>query len=543
MPISQSSVFPSSLKSLTLAAGGTIALAPGVIMSVFAQGSGSKVTYVQMDKSVTFAIVTETPAQVAAGTTLIPVTPNNGNPAKYIRSETIYKVEERSFGSRLQLLSDDSGSQNAASLDVTETVAEIEALVAVASTSLVVASAAQYTAVQDLADAPYITTQYAYVAVPTSLYNIKLGALAVPPSASPVTVTNLNVANILNVNTEASGGFLNFDGQLLAVTVAIQGREAYEFVYEPSVDAYYVRKVVNETEAYVATAAATPNNNQAGGTVIWRAVTYVNTVATDGNACTLFEDTTSISAGLLGARRRIVANTSGAGKYFTLYPPSGGTINGLAANAGINVPDGTVLEVVTVDGANFKACVLRQGTQSTSAGPATPTLANSTPIISSTVHAITVAANGRGFSLSTLSPRTVTFYNDHASNSVTLFAPTSVNGSASITVTPGLGLVLSSVDGLVWTIDRILPIKVAVTLVAGVGTINSSNIGALAASLITATSVATPSSRSALNATPAMAVAFLQTQSAGTSITLTGYAAAGTALNTDVSTVNVIVNL
>ena len=70
MPISQSSVFPSSLKSLTLAAGGTIALAPGVIMSIFAQGSGSKVTYVQMDKSVTFATVTETPAQVAAGTTL-----------------------------------------------------------------------------------------------------------------------------------------------------------------------------------------------------------------------------------------------------------------------------------------------------------------------------------------------------------------------------------------------------------------------------------------------------------------------------------------
>lgn len=130
--IHQSTLPLMELKTLTrVGTGTTFTVAPGIVMSVTPDSAGTG-SYLLIRNSGGFCDqehVTTTAAAFAVGTNFIPVTPVIGNP-KYIRADTISNVQVNSPGSLLILLSDDKGMDQAASLAVTESVADIADLIA-----------------------------------------------------------------------------------------------------------------------------------------------------------------------------------------------------------------------------------------------------------------------------------------------------------------------------------------------------------------------------------------------------------------------------
>ncbi len=123
------------LKTLTrVGSGTTFTVAPGIVMSATPDSAGTG-TYLLIRNSSGFCDkehVTTTVADFIVGTNFIPVTAvgSSASPSKYIRADTISDVQVNSSGSLLILLSDDNGMDQGATLAVTESVADIAALVA-----------------------------------------------------------------------------------------------------------------------------------------------------------------------------------------------------------------------------------------------------------------------------------------------------------------------------------------------------------------------------------------------------------------------------
>lgn len=323
--IIQPIVFPTAVKSLTLAAGGTLNISPGWILSAKTQGSGTSIIYQDEAGIITSALVTDSVATVVAATTLFLVTPSTG--AKYIRAETVAQLYTKGTGSTLRLLSDDIGRTKDASLDVSESVATIQARIAAA----IIAGAPgggstfnSYTAAG--------TTQGTATATNTAFIRITGGGADTGVVLD--TATGGEVRVITNATTTrkfyypASGD--NFTGQADNLGMSLQPNETV-VLYCSLATEWSRHENVN-----VQSATATGTTQGAGVAIPANTEVLLLTTAIGNTAATF-------AAGFPGMRCRVVNVGTAVAR---LFPASGGTINGGAADAVYQLDAGSTCVLV-----------------------------------------------------------------------------------------------------------------------------------------------------------------------------------------------------
>jgi hypothetical protein len=136
MSIEQSIAIPGPLKTLTGTDGKTYIIAPGVIVQARALTSGSEVTWQGTDKSIMRVAVTDAIATVVAGTDLFLVTLAENSKQVYISASRVSSLENSLIpgACRIKTLSDTSNVEGFGSIDVTQTVAQVKALILAAGT-------------------------------------------------------------------------------------------------------------------------------------------------------------------------------------------------------------------------------------------------------------------------------------------------------------------------------------------------------------------------------------------------------------------------
>lgn len=351
-------------------------------------------------------------------------------------------------GTRISTTIGLSGSAND-SFTVTESLATVQGLyeAARAVSDAPGSSYANITAATLPSAAQEMTSNYVNLSITTAGDGVFYGNEVFNQSAvaNPLIATNTDAALGISVTSTGPTFASIANGPSLGTTFDIPPRQTYQFLYNKTDGNVYVSKVSNDGET--ALIAATAGGNQGNSITIQAKVTYIGTIATDGDSATLYYNTES--TGELGNRTYIVANTH-ATKYATIFPPSGGSIDGLANNAGIKLPAGCVIEFVTNTGLAFKTSVLKQGAQ-IAVAKAGGTLAAGT-VITGPVNCTTCATTGDSFTISTLTPLSFPFVNGGAA-SANVFPRLSgtINGgsaSAAFAVEAGAAFWFYSNDGI-----------------------------------------------------------------------------------------------
>jgi hypothetical protein len=135
MSIEQSTTIPAPLKSLTGKDGNTYIIAPGIILQARALTSGSEVTWQDSALHKVVVPVTDTIASIIAGTDLFAVTLYDGDKVVYIPASRVHSVGTHLQGRcRITTLSDTSMVEGCNFIDVTQTVAQVKALILAAGT-------------------------------------------------------------------------------------------------------------------------------------------------------------------------------------------------------------------------------------------------------------------------------------------------------------------------------------------------------------------------------------------------------------------------
>lgn len=562
--IQQPICFPSNIKTLTLASGGSINISPGFILSAQATGSATTVRFLNKAGFADERVVTNSVASIASGTTLMPVTPVSGGGAIYIKAETVAEVQPRGTGARLDLRSDGSAIGQSVSLDVTETPSAIIALVAAA---IIAGSGGQGGTTGTYAAAG--ATQGAATAITTSIARITSGAA---------------LAGVrLDAATAGERRWVHNDGTEIYLLYPATGESI-----KPATANVPMTLGVGDAIELVCTATGswTREKNlwigQVNGAGTTQSVTatvpqgpdLVTVVPTFGNsAATMY----AAKAGM-----RVAVRNGSATVVARLFPLSGGTINSGAADAVYLIPPGGIAHLVCLANgawtdeatqfdkvitnfilssapnsnididdiggsaiARFSATgiIFSQGASFAGAADAAVAGGNQTNATQISVNRFTIttcATLGDACVMSGVAD--ISLIDNEGVAASFVYAPLGgtmdgvLNGFC-IVPPGGRTLVHCGADGTSWHSTQ-LPrqtLSTTATLVAGDFTFNAGNIGAAYAARITASSFVRVNGISAPGA-GTLGVTFLQTVVPGTSIAISAYSALGAADNTDVST-------
>lgn len=343
--IHQSILIPATPKTLTrVGLGTTFTVAPGIVMSATADSAGTG-TYLSIRNqlgAITREHVTIPVATFILGTTFIPVT-SVGGATKYIRAETISSYEPSLGGTQLQLLSDDTGNDQACTLVVTQSVATISAAIAAAlatvdpSATVTVAIVAAGTGTQGTAAAVTSTAQNVVVSITGGAAGTAI-ILATATAGQKRTIINAT-ATTKTVYPAVGGFFLD---QRVNEGITIGAYEAVDIYSDSS------GKWAREENSTIQTVAGS-GSIQGGGVIANDTETVLFTPSAGNTACTL----PTAVPGKVVRIQNISATVVGR-----VFPASGANINGGTVNVHISLAkSGMVTLTCNVAGAWVDASV------------------------------------------------------------------------------------------------------------------------------------------------------------------------------------------
>lgn len=244
--------------------------------------------------------------------------------------------------------------------------------------------------------------------------------------------------------------------------------------------------------------------------------------------------------------RTIIVNRSAS--YFLVKPPTGGQIGTASTNAGIRVLGYSEVEFIRLTSTSWISAVLQQAAQTyASAVTASATvITGEVALLSTSATAITNFYEYGDATTGEIPPKVRMTNTSPATKALIKFAGGFTDGTGAIggvsiatpyevpagatvefTYNPATGKVVATGNDI---------IRGTATLVLGATTFDSASIGAVNSARITTNSRFKRCGVSAINA-GTLAVEFIPTIIAGTSIAIQGYDGAGASLATDVSTI------